>query len=136
METQSMSHAEDPPDVPASARMLLARSEAVQVAKLTHGLGKRFLPGQPDPEADVPPTDDKFFFCHSEVLLFEMMTGRFVRVDLYSVAGRVHFGELTFVPHAATGALVSDSFGRWVMSRIRMPGWRMVEPGGIEPPTS
>lgn len=44
---------------------------------------------------------------------------RFVRVDLYSVGGRAYFGELTFVPHAATGRLVSEDFGRWVMARIR-----------------
>lgn len=43
---------------------------------------------------------------------------RFVRVDLYSLDGKVHFGELSFVPHAATGALVSEGFRRWVMARI------------------
>lgn len=44
---------------------------------------------------------------------------RFVRVDLYAVGGQACLGEFTFVPHAATGALVSEDHGRAVMARIR-----------------
>jgi hypothetical protein len=47
---------------------------------------------------------------------------RFVRVDLYSVRGKVYFGELTFAPEGGAGPLSSEEFGVSVMQRIRSAG--------------
>lgn len=52
----------------------------------------------------------------------------FVRVDLYALRGETWFGEFTFVPHAATGALVGEDFGRAVRARLSLSAGRRHPP--------
>lgn len=47
---------------------------------------------------------------------------RFVRVDLYSVRGKVFFGEFTFAPEGGAGPLSNEEFGVSMMRRIVSAG--------------
>jgi TupA-like ATPgrasp len=42
----------------------------------------------------------------------------FVRIDLYDVRGKIHFGEFTFSPGAAIGEFMDDEFACAMMRRI------------------
>jgi len=55
---------------------------------------------------------------------------RFVRVDLYELGGVVHFGELTFVPHAATGAWRASAPRARGRPRLRAGAARSPAPSG------
>lgn len=72
----------------------------------------------------VPAPEDAVEMPRSFGSMLEIARGlsepfRFVRVDLYEVNGRPYFGEMTFAPEGAAGALSSEGFGISVMNRIR-----------------
>ncbi|MCM1022351.1 MAG: hypothetical protein NC343_08520 [Muribaculum sp.] len=69
-------------------------------------------------EADLPPVDGHEEICPSH---FEQMVENattlsagheFLRVDLYNVAGKILFGELTFFPASGMGRFTSDEWDK------------------------
>lgn len=65
-------------------------------------------------EADMPPVESHVEHCPPNfdkmiAIAYKLSKGHsFLRVDLYNVAGRIYFGELTFYPASGLGAFTSD----------------------------
>ncbi|MCM1450213.1 MAG: hypothetical protein NC082_07710 [Clostridiales bacterium] len=66
-------------------------------------------------EADLPPVESHIELCppnFSEMvdLATNLSTGhKFLRVDLYNIAGKIYFGELTFYPASGMGHFTPNS---------------------------
>lgn len=93
----------------------------------THGRGLFDLDWQPPPFSYGPPSSgrpiprprnlDEMLACARA--LSEGLP--FVRVDLYSVAGRVIVGEMTWQPSAGMGRFLPDSYNRYWGDELRLP---------------
>lgn len=71
---------------------------------------------QPDVDIHIPST------VKNMVMVAEKLSKGipFLRVDLYSIHGRVFFGEITFYPASGLGKIVPDGWDEKIGSRLKL----------------